>query len=179
MSDVMLRPLRAADVQAVLDLQAQCYEARYLESAAAFAAKLDAAEAVETCWMAWRGARPLAYLVGLPACPDSLPALDAPVLQRPVAPRFLYLHDLAVAPDGRSLGLGRRLLQRIEQRARALCMSRLGLVAVQGSVPYWQRQGFAAPAAALPSALAHKLASFGPEACWLERRLPAQAGDPT
>ena len=40
----MLRPLRAADVEAVLALQAQCYEAQFLESAQAFVAKLEAAE---------------------------------------------------------------------------------------------------------------------------------------
>lgn len=179
MSDVTLRPLRVVDVPAVLVLQEQCYEACFLERAESFAAKLELAAEDQTCWMAWRdgpgASEPLAYLVSLPACEDSLPALDVAQLRRPAAPRFLYLHDLAVAPAGRALGLGRRLLQTIEQRAQALRLHRLGLVAVQDSVPYWQRQGFAAPAGPLPEPLVRKLASFGPQARWLERRL----ADPT
>lgn len=172
MSEPELRPLRAADVPAVLALQAQCYEAQFLESARAFEAKLGAAAPFESSWMAWQGERPLAYLVALPVCERSLPALDAPVVNLPVVPRLLYLHDLAVAPAGRALGLGRRLVAQIETRARALGLARLGLVAVQDSVPYWRRQGFAEPAALAP-ALAEKLASFGAEARWMERALPA------
>ena len=169
---VRLRPLGAADVPAVLALQAQCYEAQFLEGAPAFEAKLHAAAGFESSWMAWQGDTPLAYLVALPVCEDSLPALDAPAVVLPAAPRLLYLHDLAVAPAGRALGLGRRLVAQIEQRARVLGLMRLGLVAVQGSVPYWQRQGFAEPDVPAP-ALAAKLASFGAGACWMERRLPA------
>jgi ribosomal protein S18 acetylase RimI-like enzyme len=167
---LLLRPLRAADVEAVLALQAQCYAAHFLESAQAFVAKLEAAAPHACCWMAWRGAEPLAYLVSLPVCADSLPALDAPLVSLPAVPRLLYLHDLAVAPAARSLGLGGRLLARVLESAGALGLARLGLVAVQGSVPYWQRQGFAEPAALAP-ALAEKLASFGAEARWMERAL--------
>src|SRR6218665_348194 len=104
MTAVVPRPLRVADVPAVLALQAQCYEARFLERAESFAAKLERADGDRTCWMAWRAGvpEPLAYLVSLTACEDSLPALDAAQLRRPAVPRFLYLHDLAVAPAGRA-----------------------------------------------------------------------------
>lgn len=165
-----LRLLSPEDVPAVLALQAQCYGPEFLESAQAFRAKLEAAAPHRCSWMAWRGEQPLAYLVSLPVCEQSLPALDAPSLSLPAVPRLLYLHDLAVAPAGRSLGLGRRLVAQVLQSARALGLARLGLVAVQGSVPYWQAQGFAEPAA-LAEALAKKLASFGEEARWMERVL--------
>lgn len=167
-----LRPLRLADVPALLTVQAQCYEPGFLEGAAAFEAKLCATEALRTSWMAWRGEEPLAYLVTLPACADSLPALDAPAWAPSAAPRFLYLHDLAVAPAGRALGLGRRLLDEVEARAAALGLRQLGLVAVQGARPYWERQGFALPhQAQLPAPIRRKLASFGAAACWMERGL--------
>jgi hypothetical protein len=48
---------------------------------------------------------------------------------------------------------------------------------VQGSVPYWQAQGFAEPVM-LAEALANKLASFGAEARWMERLL-VEAHAPT
>ena len=162
-SAAQLRPLTPEDVPAVLALQAQCYGPEFLESAQAFRAKLEAAAPHRCSWMAWRGEEPLAYLV-------SLPALDAPSLSLPAVPRLLYLHDLAVAPAGRSLGLGRRLVAQVLESARALGLARLGLVAVQGSVPYWQAQGFAEPAV-LAETLARKLASFGDEARWMERML--------
>jgi GNAT superfamily N-acetyltransferase len=170
MTGLMLRPIGPAEVGTVLALQAQCYPAQFLEDARAFEAKLIAARAYETCWMAWRGDQALAYLVSLPLCHDSLPALNAPDCPLPAEPRLLYLHDLAVVPAGRSLGLGRRLVARIEQRARALALPSLCLVAVQGSQPYWQGQGFA-PEQELSPKLAAKLASFGADAVFMQRTL--------
>lgn len=167
---VALRPLCAIDVPAVLRLQAQCYEAQYLESSLAFEAKLAAAGPHQSSWIAARGEEALAYVVALPVCLQTLPALDAPSITPPAQPELLYLHDLAVAPQGRALGLGRRLAELVEQSARALGLERIGLIAVQGSQAYWQRQGFVA-IEPLPAVLAAKLASFGLDARWMERRL--------
>ncbi|HEX2010925.1 MAG TPA: GNAT family N-acetyltransferase, partial [Roseateles sp.] len=136
----------------------------------AFGSKLTAAEAFETCWMAWRGSTPLAYLVSLPACLESLPALDAPHWMPQARPRLLYLHDMAVAPEARALGLAGRLLAQAEQRAGVLGLAELALVAVQGSEPYWQRRGFAT-LGALPARLAAKLTSFGEQARFMRRQL--------
>lgn len=171
MSEIDLRPLQVADVPAVLALQAQCYEARFLESAQAFEAKLQAAKDHGTCWLASsEGGQPLAYLISLPASAHSLPALDAGSAEVPAQPQLLYLHDVAVAPAGRSLGLASKLIERVEQRAAALGLRELGLVAVQGSAPFWMRKGFA-PLSQLPQAIALKLASFGPDACFMQRAL--------
>lgn len=73
---------------------------------------------------------------------------------------------MAVVPEARSLGLAAHLLARLHERTRALGLARIGLVAVQGSMPYWQRQGFSEPAA-LSEGLRAKLASFGAEARFL------------
>jgi ribosomal protein S18 acetylase RimI-like enzyme len=172
MSEISLRPLTLADVPAVLDLQAQCYAYEFLESADSFSAKIAATEAQQTSWVAQDAAsqQPLAYLVALPACAATLPTLNAAQLQVPEQPELLYLHDLAVAPQGRALGLGRRLVEMVEKRAAALGLRRLGLVAVQGSQPYWQGRGFEA-LERLPAQLAAKLASFGPEARFMQRAL--------
>lgn len=161
-----------ADLDAVLALQQRCYGVGFLERREAFAAKLAATEGLDCCWMACRpaadGGEPLAYAVSLPVCDATLPVLDAPRCERSASPTLLYVHDMAVAPQARSLGLAARLLSRLGERARALGLARLGLVAVQGSVPYWQRQGFAEPAE-LSTGLSAKLASFGAEARFLVR----------
>ncbi|MDI4631898.1 GNAT family N-acetyltransferase [Pelomonas sp. V22] len=170
MTSVALRLLRAADVPAVLALQAQCYEAQFLESARAFEAKLLAAEPHRSSWIAMQGELAQAYAVALPVCLQTLPALNAPHITPSARPELLYLHDLAVAPAGRSLGLGRLLAEQVEQSARALGLARIGLIAVQDSLAYWQRQGFA-ELPSLPEGLQAKLASFGPQARWLERQV--------
>jgi len=170
--NLVFREMAPADLPAVLALQAQCYGPEFLESAQAFEAKLRAAAALGTCWLASRAGQPLAYAVSLPLCPETLPALDAPQCALPAEPQLLYLHDMAVAPAGRAMGVARRLLALLEARAQALGLGRMGLVAVQGSLPYWQRHGFA-PLQQLPAALQRKLASFGQQARYLERPLLA------
>ncbi len=165
-----LHAMTPADLDAVLSLQERCYGVAFLERREAFAAKLAVAEGLGCCWMVRRDGQALAYAVSLPACEATLPALDAPRCERPAVPTLLYLHDMAVAPPARSLGLAARLLTRLAESARALGLAQMGLVAVQGSVPYWQRRGFAEPAA-LTAALRPKLASFGAEARFLVQSL--------
>lgn len=157
-----------SDLDAVLVLQQRCYGVGFLERREAFAAKLAVTDGLDCCWMAWRGDEPLAYAVSLPACEATLPALDAPCCERSVAPTLLYLHDMAVAPEARSLGLAARLLARLADRARALRLAHIGLIAVQGSVPYWQRQGFA-ETGGHAAVLSAKLATFGADARFLTR----------
>lgn len=162
-----LRPLLHTDLPAVVDIQAACYGDGFLEPVAAFANKL--AEAPDTCWGVARDGRLQAYLFCLPATPDHLPALNATDWQRPAQATWLYLHDMAVHPQARALGLAARLLAAARQQAEALGCEALVLVAVQGSVPYWQRHGFTEMAATGP--LAHKLRSFGEAARLMHQRL--------
>ncbi len=167
MSRVQLHAMAPVDLDAVLALQQRCYGVEFLERREAFAAKLAATEGLACCWIA-RGddGAPLAYAVSLPVCEATLPALDAPHCERPASPSLLYLHDMAVAPEARSLGLAARLLAQLKARSQALGLPQMGLVAVQGSVPYWQRQGFAEPPVLAPG-LAAKVASFGADARFL------------
>ena len=167
MSRVHLHAMTPVDLDAVLALQQRCYGVDFLERREAFAAKLAVTEGLDCCWMARReDGEPLAYAVSLPVCEATLPALDSPHCERSASPTLLYLHDMAVAPEARSLGLAARLLAQLKARAQALRLTQLGLVAVQGSVPYWQRQGFAEPAVLAPK-MAAKLASFGADARFL------------
>jgi GNAT superfamily N-acetyltransferase len=163
-----LRPLGLADIDAVLRLQARCYEPSLIEDGRAFEAKLRATAGLPCNWLAEQDGEPLAYVVSLPVCDDSFPAWNAHTCPSSRRARLLYLHDLAVAPAGRGRGLGQRLLARVLQAARELRLPELGLVAVQDSLAFWQRQGFAVPAA-LPAQIGAKLASFGADARYLSR----------
>ena len=164
-----LRPLAVADLGAVLRLQSDCYGPDYVEPAEAFLTKLRATMPLQTCWGAFAadGAL-LAYAISLPVCADTLPALHAADFRCPAQPTLLYLHDLAVSPQGRGQGLAQALLDQVQHRATLLGLARLGLIAVQDSASYWQRLGFA-PLPALPAWLKKKLQSFGEAARYLER----------
>ncbi|HLO96263.1 MAG TPA: GNAT family N-acetyltransferase [Burkholderiaceae bacterium] len=172
-SDFELRPLQAADLGAVLRLQADCYGPDYVEPAEAFASKLRETAALQTCWGAFDAAGALqAYAISLPVCADSMPGLHASDYRCPERPTLLYLHDVAVGPQGRGRGLAQALLARVQRRAQQLGLTRVGLIAVQDSAPFWQRLGFA-PLPAMPAWLQRKLQSFGAAARYLERAAPA------
>jgi ribosomal protein S18 acetylase RimI-like enzyme len=162
-----LRNASTADIAHMLDVQHLCYGDEFHEDAAAFAGKV--AVTPETCWIAMRGDEALAYLVTLPVTRATLPALNASSFARAAMPQLLYVHDLAVAPSGRALGLGRQLMQQALAAATRLAIPQLGLVAVQESVTYWRRYGFAAMEnRSLPAALLEKLRTFGENARYME-----------
>ncbi len=161
-----LRPLAPADLAAVLRLQAHCYPGAYLEPEAAFAAKLQASP--HTCWCMDHpidAGELLAYLVCLPIEGMQWPTLHADHCPRPASADGLYLHDLALHADARGQGVGQALVQRARLWARAQGLQRLVLIAVQGSQPYWRKQGFLpTPEAALRRHQADT-SSFGDQAC--------------
>ncbi|WP_263404838.1 hypothetical protein, partial [Pseudomonas aeruginosa] len=59
-----------------------------------------------------------------------------------------------------------RLLEAARTRAHAVGVEALVLVAVQGSVPYWTRHGFATVAPSPP--IAAKLRTFGDDAHFMQ-----------
>ncbi|MDH0868276.1 GNAT family N-acetyltransferase [Mitsuaria sp. GD03876] len=168
---LQLKVIAPADVPAVLALQARCYGPEFLESAEAFLAKLDATRHLHCSYLAVEAGEPLAYVVSLPVDDGELPALDAPTIVPARAPRTMYLHDLAVSPAGRAKGLGDKLVRQVVHRAQDMGLAQVALVAVQGSGGYWERHGFEAAEAGAGSALAAKLASFGPGATLMRRAL--------
>lgn len=171
-----IRLMNASDLPAVMALQALCYRPDYLEPIGAFAAKLQGSPG--SCWV--MESTPLAlpaeagpmsplwaYLVALPVDEHTFPALHATRWQAPPAPRWLYLHDMAVHPQARQRHLGPALLQQAQQTAQHRQLQ-LALIAVQGSLPYWQRQGFA-PCEPDNPMLQAKVHSFGPDAQFMTR----------
>jgi len=169
-----LRPLTGADLAAVLCLQAHCYPGAYLEPEAAFAAKWHASP--HTCWCVdhpGAAGQLLAYLVCLPVEGLQWPALHADHCPAPVRADGLYLHDLALHADARGQGVGRALVQHGLRWAQHQGLQRLVLIAVQGSQPYWCKQGFLPiPDAALRQHQADT-SSFGEQACAMWRELDA------
>jgi ribosomal protein S18 acetylase RimI-like enzyme len=165
---VTLRALRAEDVAAVLEIQAQCYDDAKLESAQSFIVKLQAAPA--SCFLALFGEQVAGYLFAMPADADEPPPLHGSTYEVPAGANSLYLHDLAVHPDARGAGVADALIARYFQARAELGLRFACLTAVNGSSGFWARHGFAL----VPpdSALVARLASYGEGACYM-RQEPA------
>ena len=137
---VDVRSMAAADLPAVLAIQALCYTELTPESRESLHAKLSASQS--TCLIASLDGHPAGYLIALPWEFSNPPALDAQTCRLPPSPDCLYLHDLAVAPGARGSGAGRALVDRFLTQLKRSGLGRASLVAVQDSAPYWERHGF-------------------------------------
>lgn len=161
-----IHPMTLADLDRVLAIQQRCYPMAYHEPRAAFENKLR--HAPDSAWLAQSGERALAYLVTLPVDEAHFPALHASDWHPPSMAKWLYLHDLAVDPEHRGSGAGQRLVEQAFAHSRQMGLQGLALVAVQGSQPYWTRQGFEVHEPDQPG-LSAKLTSFGAGALFMLR----------
>lgn len=94
------------------------------------------------------------------------PALGTPLAALPDAPDQLFLHDVALQPDLRGLGLVAALLRLREGVARALGLRVARLTAVHGTVPMWERLGFVLDGGMVAT-------GYGEHAAGMRRTMPA------
>ncbi|KPI83150.1 hypothetical protein ABL78_7828 [Leptomonas seymouri] len=81
----------------------------------------------------------------------------------------LYIHDVAVHPDCRGLGVAGALWKHIEQARVELQLKRMSLVAVFGASTYWARYGFReVERKALQEATVRVLEDYGDHAVFME-----------
>lgn len=142
----------------VLRLQEDCYVEIEPESWASLEAKILASPG--TCMVAEAADGVAGYLISVPIRYPDLPALNDPAFRQAPDADTLYIHDLAVAEAGRGTGAGRAMVRSAMKAAKAHGLGRACLVAIQGSVPYWERLGFEVIGAP-PDRVAAKLASYG------------------
>ena len=160
-----IRMMTAADLPAVLEIQAVCYTEVTPESQESFHAKLSASQS--TCFIASLDDEPVGYLVSLPWEFSSPPALNAATCRLPTSPNCLYLHDLAVKPGARKFGTGRALVDAFLARLRGSGLERASLIAVQNSASYWERYSFRA--VPISERLQAKLSTYGESVAYMER----------
>jgi GNAT superfamily N-acetyltransferase len=158
------RPMIPADLPAV-QAAGEIVHPLYPESPAVAAERLILYPA--GCLVAERDGQLLGYAVSHPALLGRPPALDSLLGNLPEKPDCLYLHDIALLPAARGLGLGASLVARLLALAKSEGLPRLTLTAVNNSAGYWQRQGFTPYQG--DATLAAKLASYGEDALYLVR----------
>lgn len=162
---VLVRAMQAADLPAVLEVQARAYPVSLHESAEVLLRKLHLAP--DWCWVGCLDGRPVAYLFSHPWAGTLPPAVHAWLTGLPPAADCWFVHDLAVEPAYQGYGLARHLLQQGRARARATGQTRALLVAVGGAAAFWERQGFVPVDGAGQSPSA-----YGAEACLMSAVLP-------
>lgn len=108
------------------------------------------------------------YLVAYPWKRNAAPALNTLIEALPEPAEVVYLHDLAIHPDLRGGGYTRPVIEALAAHAKAGGYPLVSLVAVNNASGFWARNGFEVRN---PEGMAEKLASYGDDACYMERAL--------
>jgi GNAT superfamily N-acetyltransferase len=140
MSSPQWRPMEVADLPAVLRVSQQVHPA-YPEDAAVFAERQRLYSA--GCFVLVVEGALHGYALSHPWRFGEPPLLNTLLRALPQVADTYYLHDIALAGTVRGGGLGGQIVTRLVAVALAAGVDNLSLVAVNGSVPFWQRQGFA------------------------------------
>jgi GNAT superfamily N-acetyltransferase len=107
----------------------------------------------------------LGYAVSHPGRLGRPPALDSRLGQIPADADCLYLHDVALLPEARGLGLGLSLMDLLRALAARSGLKVLALTAVNRSTSYWRSRGFSDYSG--DEVLAAKLSSYGEDAVYM------------
>ena len=160
------RPMKMADLEGVVAVAAEAFPDHF-EDRVCFAERLT---------LYPQGCRALAepdgsvrgYVFAYPWRADSAPALNSLIGAIPADAAVLYLHDLALSRAARGGGHGRSGVETVIDLAREGDWPAIALVAVNDAAAFWARHGFAV---ADPPGMTAKLASYGPDARYMVRRL--------
>jgi len=157
--------MQTADLAAVNSL-ADLVHVSYPEDAAVFAERLRLYPAGCFVLVGKAGAA-VGYAITHPWHFKKPPALNSMLGALPEPATSYYIHDIAILPAGRGSGAASRLVAAIIAHARETGAANISLIAVNGSIPFWARQGFEVDA---DSALDAKLKSYDDDARFMVRQ---------
>lgn len=117
------------------------------------------------CFFCRVAGRSVGYAISHPWDGRTIPALNHKLGGLPQSGTHYYIHDIALLPDVRRGGHGAGIVTLIKRHAATSGFTQLHLVAVNGSVPFWQRHGFSVCSS---GAYREKLLSYGADARFME-----------
>lgn len=94
------------------------------------------------CYLLELGEKPAGYVLSHPWRYGRLPALNSVLGEIPAGADTYYIHDLALLPVTRRVGAASQIVAALTKHASAERYPTMSLVAVNGSIPFWQRHGF-------------------------------------
>jgi ribosomal protein S18 acetylase RimI-like enzyme len=154
------------DDHPAVELVAEHVHPDYPEDPGVFAERLRLYP--DGCLVLERDGALLGYAIAHPWMLATPPGLNTMLGRLPEAPDTFYVHDLALLPQTRASGAGAAAVRLLADRARALGVATMTLIAVGRSHGFWQRQGFVVHDDA---ALRPKLATYGDSARFMMRTL--------
>jgi len=95
-----------------------------------------------SCFVAGDGKSIRGYAITLPWIAKEIPELDTLLGAIPKNATALYIHDIALLPSARSLGLVGDLMKLIDAAGSKLGLTEMSLAAVYGSETMWFQYGF-------------------------------------
>lgn len=139
---LVVRAMRSQDLEAVVEIQAQCYPPAMNEHPSLLAARLAACP--DTAWVLADADTdvPGAYLVGYRTLLGKVSPLGG-AFEHHAQADGLYLHDLAISLAWRGRGVAQTLVAHARAQALTWRLTGLALVSVNDTVGFWQGQGFA------------------------------------
>lgn len=119
------------------------YPAEFWESNESFRRRLE--QFPQGCWACANDRdEVVGYMFGHPWVSRSVVPLDCRDLVIPHDADCYYLHDIAVIPKYRGMGIGKKFLALAVEIAKEHGFGQIRGVAVLDSLPYWQKLGFVA-----------------------------------
>lgn len=152
--DVIWRAMSGYDLDAVSRIAADVHPG-FFEADAVLAEKHTLYR--NGCYILEVADKPAGYVLSHPWKLGSLPALNALMGELPEKPDTFYIHDLALLPVTRGVGAAGKIIASLTKHAEAMTYPTMSLVAVNGSVPFWEKHGFVIEERA---ALQEKLAAY-------------------
>ena len=137
--DVAWRALTGYDFAAVFEIANRVHPG-FFEAEAVLAEKFDLYR--NGCYLLEVSEKPAGYVLSHPWKRGELPALDTLLGDIPADADSYYIHDLALLPLTRGLGAARQIVSALTKHANAMGYETMSLVAVNGSGPFWEKQGF-------------------------------------
>lgn len=165
--DTAIRPLVESDLPAALAIQSAVYPPFLVEHTEALASRVSIPS--HCCFAAILKGELVAYLLAHGWPKQSPPPIGA-ILSPAASSEVLFIHDLAVGPQARGMGLGRQLVERAFESAVHQKLARAELIAVEAAAAYWRSLGFAETR--MSSEIQAKIATYGEDARWMTRKIP-------
>lgn len=161
-----LRPLTQIDVPSVQQVQAECYDATFLERGEVFEQRLACAHQCSVGVVQSQDLTLHAYLVAYWSQMGKITPFNGEFLEPETDQPILYLHDMSVRPQSAGQGLAGMLFQTVLAQAHERGVQQAALVSVSGSQAFWARYGFELQALDDPEQQAH-LTGYGQQACYM------------
>ena len=122
------------------------------------------------------GERLAGYVLSHPWRYGDAPALNTMLGHLPETPDTYYIHDIALLPVARKVGAASKIVDSLLKHAAVSNFPSVSLVAVNGSMPFWSRFGFAVEEV---NGLSQKLLSYDDSARYMVRRFSPEEGHPS